>query len=172
MNLHALRATARRGRRRLTAFLLAALVAAVGLLASAPAAHASGASTITSWYQPSIYNVRTISNGTTFTAGVLSSTITEISGSLQFTTQPSGMVYGAYLCLDSADTQCLNVGPPSYSPNSSGWMFDLNVSSLALPATTTFHLAAFIDDGSTGNILVALNPPRSLTSKQVVIRYT
>jgi len=163
-----------RRRSRLTTLLLTALLMVIGMAVNAPTASAAGSVSFTSWNQPGLYNVRIISDGSTFSfsGAPVGSTITTLSGSFTWTTQPSGMWYGTYLCMDLGDTQCINVGPPSYSPYSSSWSYSVDVSSLALPASTTWHVAAFISDGSTSTIHAALNPARFLTSGRVSLFYT
>ncbi|MBV9822788.1 MAG: hypothetical protein JO144_11165 [Actinobacteria bacterium] len=160
--------SARRG----GAAILTAVLALLGMSLTAPAAHAAGSYTITNWTQPSMYNVRIISNGSTFSAGV-SGTITSLTGGLTFTTQPSGMRYRAYLCMDSGDTQCYDISPGGiYGIYSHSWNYSVQPAETLSALTTSFHLAVYVDDGSTGGTLQALKPYQYLMSRSAVINYS
>lgn len=152
--------------------IVAAVLALLGMSLTAPAAHASGSYTITNWTQPSMYNARLISNGSTFSAGV-SGTITSLTGGLTFTTQPSGMRYRAYLCMDSGDTQCYDISPGGiYGIYSHSWNYSVQPAETLSALTTSFHLAVFVDDGSTGGVYQALKPYQYLMSRSAVINYS
>lgn len=79
-------------------------------------------------------------------------------------------MYRAFLCLDAADTQCADISPGgAYGVNAHIRSYDLE--QVGLPATTTFHLAVYVDDESTGGTYAALNPSRYLMTRSATITY-
>jgi hypothetical protein len=163
--------------RRWSLTVVALVVTLIGSLALAGPAHATstGSYSVTTWNQPQIYNVRTFSTSpnlpvpqTVPSSGIVST----ISITQQWTTAPAGDQYGGYLRANiSSGNLCFGVnalGGDSY------WTSSGNVSQYAIPATATWYLMAFIDDGSTGNIYAAVNPSRYLMAagRNMTISYT
>lgn len=156
---------------------IAAATVATSFAISPSASHADQAGSYTSNYtgaNPEVFYPRQVNDGPNeaVPASVpANGVITSISGRLGTDTQPHGMWWTAYLCADAADTQCANVSPTGVWQYDAGWNYSTTAFA-GWPATTKFHFAFVLQDGKTGNIIPALNPPLYVRTQNLTVNYT
>lgn len=152
--------------------------------AGTAAAQNTGSYTLTTFPTPTITNLDWLYNSQTFSppAGVPSdATVTSISISVDWVPKPnppgyysSSTNYILSLCADTANQECINLGP-SYNGQNGWTTSNSGFMSLNLNASTqTFHIAsALVDSGGiSAPYKAAINPSRYVDSKSITVNYT